>query len=140
MQQAYELIENSGVVVISSVNGLALAGGFELALSCDIVIVDEEAELGDEHIRKNLLPSGGSSQRRSRHRPSIRVYFVGINLKGQSEGPNEATPAPLSAVVSPGVLGLILALSAQSHRVAVNRISRLSCCTPGSSAVMTIPS
>src|SRR3954464_13546428 len=66
MQQAYELIENSGVVVISSVNGLALAGGFELARSCDIVIADEEAELGDEHIRKNLLPSGGSSQRLSR--------------------------------------------------------------------------
>ena len=44
---------------------------------------------------------------------NCRVYFVRINLEGKSEGPNEATPAPLSAVVSPGVLGLILALSAQ---------------------------
>lgn len=42
--------------MIACINGYALAGGLELALSCDIVIADESAELGDEHIRRNLLP------------------------------------------------------------------------------------
>lgn len=63
MQATYELLEAAPQVVIASVNGFALAGGFELALCCDIVAADECAELGDEHLRRNLLPSGGSSQR-----------------------------------------------------------------------------
>ena len=63
MQSTYELLESARQVVIASVNGFALAGGFELALACDIVVADEAAELGDEHLRRDLLPSGGSSQR-----------------------------------------------------------------------------
>ena len=63
MQATYESLESSRQVVIASVNGFAVAGGFELAMACDIVVADESAQLGDEHIRRNLLPSGGSSQR-----------------------------------------------------------------------------
>jgi enoyl-CoA hydratase/carnithine racemase len=63
MQETYELMEAAKQIVIASVNGYAVAGGFEMALSCDIIIANEDAELGDEHMRRNLLPSGGSSQR-----------------------------------------------------------------------------
>ena len=49
-----------------------------------------------------------------------RVYFVRVHLEGKSEGPNKATPTPLSAVVSPGLVRLILALSAKCYRVAVH--------------------
>ncbi|MGC3987310.1 MAG: enoyl-CoA hydratase/isomerase family protein [Pseudorhodoferax sp.] len=63
MQDTYGRIEAAPQIVIASVNGFAVAGGFELALACDLVVADEAALLGDEHIRRNLLPSGGSSQR-----------------------------------------------------------------------------
>jgi len=63
LQNLCETIESAAQTVIASVHGLALAGGLELALSCDIVMAAQEAELGDEHIRRNLLPGGGGSQR-----------------------------------------------------------------------------
>lgn len=75
MQKTYELIGSTSQVVIACVNGLALAGGFELALACDIIIADEAVEMGDEHMRKNLLPSGGSSQRLPRKIGQARAMY-----------------------------------------------------------------
>lgn len=49
--------------VIASVHGYALAGGFELALSCDILITANDSQLGDEHINRGILPGAGGSQR-----------------------------------------------------------------------------
>ena len=49
--------------VLAAVNGLALAGGFEIVLACDLVIASEQARLGDAHINFALLPGGGSSVR-----------------------------------------------------------------------------
>lgn len=49
--------------VIAAVNGLALAGGLELILCCDLVIAAESAKLGDAHANYGLLPGGGSSVR-----------------------------------------------------------------------------
>lgn len=49
--------------VIAAVNGLALAGGLELVLSCDLVIAAEKAKLGDAHANFGLLPGAGSSYR-----------------------------------------------------------------------------
>ncbi len=63
LQELCELLEAADQAVIASVHGLALAGGLELTLACDLVIVAEDAELGDEHILRNLLPGGGGSQR-----------------------------------------------------------------------------
>lgn len=63
MQDTYERLECAPQIVLASINGYAMAGGFELALACDLMIADAQAQLGDEHIRRNLLPSGGGSQR-----------------------------------------------------------------------------
>jgi enoyl-CoA hydratase len=49
--------------VIAAVNGLALAGGLELVLCCDLVIAARSARLGDAHANFGLLPGGGSSVR-----------------------------------------------------------------------------
>ncbi|MFM0028423.1 enoyl-CoA hydratase/isomerase family protein [Paraburkholderia madseniana] len=75
MQDTFELLESAPQIVLGSVNGFALAGGFELALACDLMIADDAAQLGDEHIRRNLLPSGGSSQRLPRRLGLQRAMY-----------------------------------------------------------------
>ena len=50
-------------VVIAGVHGLALAGGIELVLACDLVVADEQARLGDQHANFGLVAGGGGSQR-----------------------------------------------------------------------------
>lgn len=100
MQETYQLIESCPQVVIGVVNGMALAGGFELALSCDILIADQDAELGDEHIKKNLLPSGGSSQRLPRKLGVSRaMYYM---LSGRRIHGAEAVAMGLVALAVPG--------------------------------------
>jgi enoyl-CoA hydratase/carnithine racemase len=47
---------------IASVFGFALGGGFELALSCDIVIAAQGTKLGLPEARVGLLPAGGGTQ------------------------------------------------------------------------------
>lgn len=49
--------------VIASVHGVALAGGFELMLGCDIIIAARSAMIGDQHAQRGFVPGGGSSQR-----------------------------------------------------------------------------
>lgn len=50
-------------VVVAKVNGACFTGALELALACDVVVVAEEAKLGDTHARFGLRPSWGMSQR-----------------------------------------------------------------------------
>jgi enoyl-CoA hydratase/carnithine racemase len=49
--------------VVCAVQGHVLAGGLEFALGCDIVVAARSARLGDQHIRRNLVPGGGATQR-----------------------------------------------------------------------------
>lgn len=52
--------------VIGAINGVALTGGFELALACDILIASSEARFADTHVRVGVTPGSGLSQRLSR--------------------------------------------------------------------------
>jgi enoyl-CoA hydratase len=86
LQEMCESLEAADQVTIASVHGFALAGGMELTLSCDIVAVAEDAELGDEHIKRNLLPGGGGSQRMTRKLGLQRGLFyllTGRRIKGR---------------------------------------------------------
>ena len=56
-------IESLPMPVIAAVNGLALAGGLELVLCCDLVLAAESARLGDAHANYGLLPGAGGSVR-----------------------------------------------------------------------------
>lgn len=77
LQELCETLEAAEQIVVASIHGFALAGGLELALSCDIVVAAEDAELGDEHIRRNLLPGGGGSQRLPRKLGLARgMYYL----------------------------------------------------------------
>jgi enoyl-CoA hydratase/carnithine racemase len=60
---ACAVIGELGVPVVAAVEGYALAGGFELMQSCDVVIVREDAVIADNHLNFGQVPGGGSSQR-----------------------------------------------------------------------------
>jgi len=63
LYDAFNLIENMPKPVIAAVNGMALAGGLELVLACDLVVAAEDAKFGDAHANFGLIPGGGSSVR-----------------------------------------------------------------------------
>jgi enoyl-CoA hydratase/carnithine racemase len=61
--RVFNRIEALPQPVIAGVHGLALAGGLELVLVCDLAVADEEARLGDQHANFGLVAGGGGSQR-----------------------------------------------------------------------------
>jgi enoyl-CoA hydratase len=63
MGDALLALERLPVPVIAAVNGYALGGGSEIALACDLRIVDDNARLGLVHIRLGLIPGWGGGQR-----------------------------------------------------------------------------
>ncbi len=52
--------------VIGAINGVAITGGFELALACDVLLASTEARFADTHARVGVMPGWGLSQRLSR--------------------------------------------------------------------------
>lgn len=62
--------------VIAAINGLALAGGLELVLCCDLVVAVRSAKLGDAHANFGLLPGGGSSVRLPRKIGPTRAKYL----------------------------------------------------------------
>ena len=59
----FSRLGQSPLPVVAAVHGLCLAGGLELALSCDIVFAAQSARFGDQHARFGLVPGWGGSQR-----------------------------------------------------------------------------
>ncbi len=59
-------MESLDIPVIAAINGVAITGGFELALASDIRIASTQARFADTHARVGVMPGWGLSQKLSR--------------------------------------------------------------------------
>jgi enoyl-CoA hydratase len=100
--------------VIAAVNGYALGGGFEVALSCDFRFATERAKFGLPEIKLGLLPGGSGTQRlprligasraaelimTGRSMTADEAYRVGV-LTGEPTSTDGLLPAALELAAS----------------------------------------
>lgn len=69
-QKVFNRIEEMSKPAVAAINGFALGGGLELALTCDFRIAAAHAELGNPEVGLGLIPGWGGTQR--------LVRFVGL--------------------------------------------------------------
>ena len=84
--KVYNRIEDLSKPVIAGVHGMALAGGLELVLVCDLAVAEEGALLGDQHANFGLVAGGGGTQRLPRligQRKAKEMILLGNRLSAQ---------------------------------------------------------
>ncbi len=83
-QQTLRKIETLPIPTIAVVNGFALGGGCELAMSCDWIIASERAQFGQPEVNLGVTPGFGGSQRLPRligRAKAMEMVTTGRSLK-----------------------------------------------------------
>jgi len=83
IQRMQSALQELSVPVIAAVNGVALGGGCELIMSCDIRIADEQAVFGQPEVRVGVIPGAGGTQMLPRLVPigiAKRLLFTGDRI------------------------------------------------------------
>jgi enoyl-CoA hydratase len=62
-QRVFNMLTLYQGVTIAAVNGFALGGGMEMAMACDLILLDEKARLGQPEVSLGVIPGFGGTQR-----------------------------------------------------------------------------
>jgi enoyl-CoA hydratase len=84
--KTYDRIHNMDKPTVAIVEGHAVAGGFELLISCDFAIASDDAQIGDFHIRRALFGGAGPIYRLPRYiglRKTKELLLTGKLLSGK---------------------------------------------------------
>lgn len=109
-------IDESPLITIAAVNGIAFGGGFELALTCDLIIADKMARFCFPELRLGLIPGFGGIPRLKRDLGNAVIRD--LLLTGRSINAQKAQSAGLvSQVAAEGdVLRVARATAAQINK------------------------
>lgn len=99
MQRLFDEIEGFEKPTIAAVNGLALGGGCELAMACDIRLASENSRFGLPETGLAIIPGAGGTQRLARLVGKGRA--VEMILTGRAVGAEEAAAIDLVTRVVP---------------------------------------
>ncbi len=85
-QEVSALIENCNRPIIAAVNGHAMGGGLEMALSCDFIIMTQNALMALPEVKLGLIPGFGGTKRLTNIVGSMRakeIIFSGRTIKAE---------------------------------------------------------
>ena len=85
-QRVFNMLTLFHGVTIAAVNGFALGGGMELAMACDLILLDEKARLGQPEVNLGVIPGFGGTQRLVRLAGAQRareLIFTGRTIKSE---------------------------------------------------------
>jgi enoyl-CoA hydratase len=125
-QEVFRCIEQSPVPVIAAVNGLAIGGGFELALACAFIVASDNASFGLPESGLGLIPGYGGTQRLPRligKQAALHVMLTGDRLpaaRAYDLGLLPLPPVPLEELA--GLASSMTAKIAARGRVSSRRI------------------
>ncbi len=80
----FRRIETFPIPVIAAVNGFALGGGCEIAMSCDIRLCSDTALFGQPEVGLGITPGFGGTQRLARLIPigkAKEIIYAAVNIK-----------------------------------------------------------
>jgi enoyl-CoA hydratase len=83
-QAAFQALESFPCPTIAAVNGFALGGGCELAMSCDLILASPTAVFGQPEVKLGVIPGFGGTQRltqRVGRQRALELMWTGRNIK-----------------------------------------------------------
>jgi enoyl-CoA hydratase len=109
---AWDRIKRIRKPVIAAVRGVALGGGCELAMACDMIVAGDDARFGQPEIKLGVMPGAGGTQRLTRAIGKARA--MELILTGRTMDAPEAEAHGLVTRVVPAVQTLEAALELAS--------------------------
>jgi enoyl-CoA hydratase/carnithine racemase len=116
IRAAFDGLEALPQPVIAAVNGVALGGGLELALACDLRIAAEAAELGLPEVGLGIIPGAGGTQRLPRAIGAARAKELILTARRVSAAEAQAIGLVGRVVPAAGLAEAALELAARVAR------------------------